>query len=187
MLSETELDPFFDAARHEAFRLEALPAYAVPVESAGLRAYLAGEPFEKSKAGEAFNEYVRSQVQAGVDWRRVRKVRGPLTEYERWECEWGYVVSERFGHHTFVLDLAETLSAPDLPDYDWWMFDERVVLRFHYDQHGAFLGADPLDGADQVAAHIAYRDAALAAAVPFPHYWAAHPQYWRENWLKARA
>ena len=56
MLSESDLDPFFDAVRHEAFRLEALPAYAVAVESAGLRAYLAGEPFQKSEAGQAFND-----------------------------------------------------------------------------------------------------------------------------------
>lgn len=58
MLSETELDPYFDAIRREAFRLEALPAYAMQVESAGLHAYLAGEPFQKSEAGQAFNEYV---------------------------------------------------------------------------------------------------------------------------------
>jgi Family of unknown function (DUF6879) len=187
MLSETELDPFFDAARREAFRLEALPAYAVTVESAGLSAYLAGEPFQKSDAGQAFNEYVRSQVAAGVTWRRVRVVRGPLTDYERWECEWGYTVSEEFGHHTFVLDLTETAHPPELPGYDWWMFDERVVLRFHYDHRGTFLGADPIDDPGQVAEHIRYRDAALTAAIPFLQYWAAHLQYWRQNWLKARS
>ena len=37
MLSETEFDPYLDSIQHEAFRLEALPAYAVPVESAGLK------------------------------------------------------------------------------------------------------------------------------------------------------
>lgn len=186
MLSESDLDPFFDAIRHEAFRLEALPAYALAVESAGLRAYLAGEPFQKSEAGQAFNDYVRGQVEAGVAWRRVRVVRSPLTDYERWECEWGYTVSEQHGHHTFVLDLAETADPPELPGYDWWMFDGRVVLRFHYDHQGGFLGADPIDEPGQVAEHIRYRDAALDAAVPFPQYWAAHPQFWRENWLKVR-
>ena len=33
MLTEAELDPYFDAIRREAFRLEALPAYAVSSES----------------------------------------------------------------------------------------------------------------------------------------------------------
>lgn len=186
MLREAELDPFFDTIRLEAFRLEALPAYAAPVESAGLRAYLAGEPFQKSQAGEAFNEYIRGQVEAGVTWHRVRVVRSPLSDYERWECEWAYTVSEEIGHHTFVIDLSETTDPPELPDYDWWMLDERVVLRFHYDASGGFLGADPLEDAGQLAEHRQYRDAALAAAVPFPEYWTAHPRYWRENWLEAR-
>jgi hypothetical protein len=186
MLSEAELDPYFDGIKREAFRLEALPAYAVEVESAGLSAYLAGEPFQKSEAGQAFNDYIRAQVEAGVTWHRVRVVRGPLTDYERWECEWGYTVSEEFGHRTFILDLSETPNPPKLPDYDWWMLDERAVLRFHYDASGAFLGADPLEDAGQLAEHRRYRDAALAAAVPFPDYWAAHPQYWRENWLETR-
>jgi hypothetical protein len=187
MLSEAELDPYFDAIEHEAFRLEALPAYAVPVESAALDAYLAGEPFQKSEAGQAFNEYVRSQVAAGVTWHRVRVVRSPLSDYERWECEWGYTLSEQSGHHTFILDLAETPDAPKLPDYDWWMLDERVVLRFHYASNGAFVGADPLEDASQLAEHRQLRDAALAAAIPFPRYWAAHPRFWRENWLESRA
>lgn len=185
MLTEAQLDPYFDEISHDAFRLEALPSYAVSVESSGLRAYLAGEPFQKSDAGQAFNEFVRGQVEAGVTWRRVRVVRGPLSDYERWECEWGYAVSDELGHHTYVLDLAEVTDAPQLPDYDWWMFDEKVVLRFTYDAAGAFVGADAIDDAGEVARHRAWRDSALVAAVPFSRYWAAHPQYWRQNWLRS--
>lgn len=66
------------------------------------------------------------------------------------------------------------------------MLDEQAVLRFHYDAGGAFLGADALEDPGDVANHKGYRDAALAAAVPFPPYWAAHRQYWRENWLRSR-
>jgi hypothetical protein len=186
MLTEADLDPYFDAIRTEAFRLEALPAYAVSSESSALHAYLAGEPYQKSEAGQAFKEFIRSQVEAGIAWHRVRVVRGPLSDYERWECEWGFTVNEELGYPTFILDLAETQHPPRLPDYDWWMLDERIVLRFHYDGNGAFLGADPLGEPDRVAEHRRYRDDALAAAVPFPRYWASHPQYWRENWLKAR-
>ena len=187
MLTEAELDPYFDGIRSEAFRLEALPSYAVSSESSALNAYLAGEPYQKSAAGQAFKEFIRAQVEAGITWHRVRVVRGPLSDYERWECEWGYTVNEELGYPTFVLDMSETAAPPDLPDYDWWMLDERVVLRFHYDGNGTFLGADALDEPDQVAGHRRYRDAAMAAAVPFPRYWAAHPQYWRENWLRMRA
>ena len=53
--------------------------------------------------------------------------------------------ARELGHRTFVLDLSETADPPQLPDYDWWMFDERVVLRFAYDGVGAFLGAEALE------------------------------------------
>ena len=186
MLTESELDPYFDAIRREAFRLESLPAYAVSSESASLRAYLAGEPYQRSDAGQAFKDYVRSQVEAGVRWHRVRVVRGPLSDYERWECEWGYTANEQLGYPTFVLDLSEAADPPELPGYDWWLLDEQIVLRFHYDGDGAFAGADVLDDPGEVAEHRGHRDAALAAATPFPQYWAAHPRYWRENWLRTR-
>jgi len=186
MLSESELDPYFDGIQREAFRLEALSSYAVSSESAGMRAYLAGEPYEKSDAGQAFKEYVRGQVESGVRWHRVRVVSGPLSDYERWEFEWGYTVNEQIGYPTFVLDLSEAADPPALPGYDWWMLDEQVVLRFHYDNNGAFVGADALGAPDELAEHQRFRDAALAAAIPFPQYWAAHPQYWRQNWLRMR-
>lgn len=76
MLTEAELDPYFDVIRREAFRLESLPAYAVSSESAGLGAYLSGAPFEVSRAGQAFKAFIRSQVEAGIRWHRVRVVRG---------------------------------------------------------------------------------------------------------------
>jgi hypothetical protein len=187
MLSEADLDPIFDDIHSEAFRLEALPAYDVSAESRDLRAYLTGEPFHKSEAGQAFHEWVRSQVEAGVTWHRVRVVRGPLSDYERWEFEWGYTWTEQYGHHTFVLDLTEVSQPPELPNYDWWMLDERLVLRFHYSDTGEFIGADRIDDPAEVAAHAGYRDAAVEASTPFPEYWAAHPQYWRENWLASRS
>ena len=183
MLSETELDPFFDEARTEWFRLEALHSYSVGAEQARLGAYLAGESYESVPEPTAWYEEIRRRTDEGVVYRKVRVVQGPLSEYERWELEWGYAGSERHGQRTFIIDLAETPQPPELPGYDWWMFDERVVLRFCYDDSGEFLGAEPIDDPGQVAAHVRYRDAALAAAACFPEYWKAHPQYWRENWL----
>jgi hypothetical protein len=185
MLSEAELDPFFDKARTEWFRLEALHSYTVDVEQPRLRAYLAGEPYESVPEPAAWYEEIRRRTDEGVAYRKVRVVCGPLGEYERWELEWGYTGSERHGQRTFIIDLAETRHPPQLPAYDWWMLDERVVLRFHYDDDGTFLGAVPIEDPGEVAEHVRHRDAALAVATRFPEYWKAHPQYWRENWLDA--
>ena len=187
LLNDAELDPFFEGAEREWFRLEALHSYRYPVETPRLRAYLAGEPYDPSAEPREWYDYIQRRVGQGVRFSKVRVLRGPLSEYERWECEWSYTPTERHGQRTFILDLAEVTVPPALPEYDWWMFDERVVLRMHYDEGGTFVGAEVIDDTAQVAAHRRHRDVALAAAVAFPDYWSGHPQYWRCNWLNAPA
>ncbi|CAJ64971.1 MULTISPECIES: DUF6879 family protein [Frankia] len=182
MLSESELDPLFNDARSEWFRLEGHHTYSTTVEQPRLHAYLAGEPYDQASEPTAWLAEIHDRVAGGLRFRKVRVLQGPLSAYERWECEWSYPATERAGQRTFVLDLAETPDPPALPDYDWWMFDERLVLRMHYDAAGNFVGGELLDDPIAAAAHVSFRDAALAAAVPFPAYWAGHPQYWRRNW-----
>jgi hypothetical protein len=182
MLAESDLAPFFDNARREWFRLEGLAEYAVDVEQERFRAYLAGEPYDPEGEPRAWYEEIRRRVAEGIVFRKVRILRGPLSEYERWECEWSYPATERAGQRTHVIDLAETPNPPQLPGYDWWMFDEAVVLRMHYADDGGFVGADEIRDPAEVAAHVRYRDAALRVAVPFPVYWHGHPHYHRQHW-----
>jgi hypothetical protein len=185
VLREDELDPIFDAAQWDVFRLEVQQTYAVEVESPRLRSYLNGEPYDRGAEPTAWYDYIQGWTNRGITFRKVHVVRSPLSEYLRFECEWSYTATEKRGQRSYILDLAETPDPPPLPDYDFWMFDERTVLRFHYNYAGGFVGAELLAEADAVR-HVGYRDAALAASVPFPDYWVAHPQYWRENWLVTR-
>jgi len=179
LLTEAEFDACFDNARFEAFRLEALAEYVVPVETPRFRAYMAGEPYDPDSEPAEWYGYIRDRTATGMAVRKVRVVEGPLGDYERWECEWSYTATERIGQRTYILDAAEVPVLPQLPDYDWWMFDRSCVVRLDY-ADGVFVGAERL--ADHlVAEHIRYRDEALAAACPFPDYWATHPQHWREN------
>lgn len=185
MLSEAELDPFFDSTKRDLFRLECLSTYDVEVESPRLSSYLAGEPYDPAGEPTAWYDEIQGWTDAGIAFRKVRIVRSPLNRYLCFECEWSYTATERHGQRTYILDLAEVERPPELPDYDYWMFDEQVVLRFRYDDAGQFVGAERLPDSE-VAKHVAYRDAALRAAVAFPAYWERHPEYWRENWLAAR-
>ncbi|MFC9065602.1 MULTISPECIES: DUF6879 family protein [Streptomyces] len=43
----------------------------------------------------------------------------PLSEYERWECEWPCTATDG-GQRTFMIDRSEVDAAPELP-FDWWM------------------------------------------------------------------
>jgi hypothetical protein len=185
VLSESDLDPFFDQAASDWFRFEAHRTYNATFEQSRLRAYIAGEPYDPSSEPRQWLDYIRQRVTQGISFSKVRVVSSPLTAYERWECEWSYPATEHAGQRTFILDLAEVPQPPPLTDYDWWMFDNTTVLRMHYDDNGAFVGAEDIVDPTLVTEHVHHKDVALEMSSPFHDYWAAHPQYWRQNWVDA--
>lgn len=180
MTRDVDLRQLRTAATNSVFRLEMLSAYDTASETDSLRAYLAGEP-KISLTTSGWNDFIRAKVETGVAWTKVHVCRSPLSDYERWAFEWPCADTELAGQRLAILDLAEVIDPPALPDYDFWMYDETIVVRMVYDEAGRYLGNERLPD-DCAAAHVVYRDAALAAATPYPEYWAAHPQYWRANW-----
>lgn len=121
-------------------------------------------------------EFMAEQVAAGKRFYRVRIVASPLNEYLRYEFGWGYPHYEKRGSEVFVLDVTERGRPDGLPDEDFYLLDDERVLRMHYDDEGIFLGASYAP-AEELPRYRRYRDLGMAAAVPFPEYWAAHPEY----------
>jgi hypothetical protein len=183
VLSESDLAPFFDHAASDWFRFEAHREYTVAFEQPRLHAYLAGELYDPSSEPTQWLEEIQRRVSEGITFRKVRVLSAPLAAYERWECEWSYPATERAGQRTFILDLAATPERTQPTDYDWWMFDNTTVLQMHYSGDGTFGGAEILDDPEIIAEHVRHKEVALTTSVPFGDYWAAHPQYWRQNWV----
>ncbi len=183
-ITDAELDVLWDGLEREAFRLETLDRYAVPGEAGTVRRYLAGAPHEKTEFVRSWADYVADMVASGVTYHRVHVVQSPLSDYLRYEFEWGYAEYARRGERAYILDTAEVLQPDGVPDYDFWLLDNTHVIRMHYEPSGAFLGAELLPGS-ALDEHRYARDIALAHAVPFEQWWADHPRYWRENWRGA--
>ncbi len=115
---------------------------------------------------------VGDAVQAGKRIYRVHILARPLTDYLRFELGWGYRRNMTAGEEFFILDTTGRENPiPDAPDF--WLFDERTVGTMSYDGEGAYLGTDFL-GEDHLPRFLAYRDTAMAAAVPFTAWWATH-------------
>jgi Family of unknown function (DUF6879) len=185
VLTEVELETLFDDFTHTAFRMETLPRYTVDSETQRLRRYLDGEPLEIEAGTREWLEFMAAEIRSGKRWHKVHILRSPPSQYLRFECEWGYAVSARYGQEVYILDEAERPRPGTIPDEDFWLFDEDTVARLHYDDEGHFLGADLADGTD-VPRYRGYRDLAVDAAEPFASWWARHPEYRRENWLGSR-
>ncbi|WP_412540191.1 hypothetical protein R8Z50_30900 [Longispora sp. K20-0274] len=178
MLSPAEFGALFDDFQHSAFRVELLPQYLVPEEAEEFRAYRAGEP-QPGNLEDPWWEYLRSRSVEGRPLSRVHVVTSPLTDYLRYEFEWGYATSVRHGERISILDLAMVDYAGPMPDFDFWLFDDKLGVRMHYAPDGSYEHATLLAPGD-IPNLIHFRESLLAAAVPFADYWAAHPEFHRD-------
>lgn len=99
MLTITELDETISSARRSLFRLEILDRYEVPIDGSDFAVYLAGgsQPYNPNKL--AWQEYLRAERAAGIWRHRVHLIDTThgLTDYLRYECEWGYTATTAAG------------------------------------------------------------------------------------------
>ncbi len=180
MLDEQELGDYIDSRfTRVLFRLETLDLYDVASNGDEYTRYLAGEMKPNCERKKPWMEHIRGEVARGLHTYRVHVVRSPLNDYLRFEFEWGYVYNARAGEHIRILDLAERPKPADLLDEDFWLIDDREVLRMHYSEDGKYLGAK-IAPEEVVPRYQAAKDAAWSGAVDFADYWDAHPGYWRD-------
>ncbi|MEU0376750.1 DUF6879 family protein [Streptomyces cyaneofuscatus] len=163
---------WFEDFEREAFRLETLDDYSQSGGVDAYQAFLAGEPQPEDYATADWMTTVGNAVQSGRRIHRVHILARPLTDYLRFELSWGYRRNMTAGEEFFILDTTDQENPiPQAPDF--WLFDERVISAMKYDGAGKFLGSD-LIGEDRLPEFLAYRDAALAQAVPFTDWWAKY-------------
>lgn len=149
-----------------AFRLEARQTYSNDAEDAAVARFLSGDA--PTLTFDWSIPKIEAQVAAGRRQTTVRVVKEPPTDYTRWELS----VFPQFvaaGEDIRILTVAHEASPPDLPEHDFWLFDDREVWRMHYDERHRFTGAELLDeGA--LGDHLRWRDTALARSVRFEVY-----------------
>jgi hypothetical protein len=150
-----------------AFRLETLDQYAVGYEEEAMRRFLAGQPVDPGFIA-AWLEQVAAATSAGRQMQRVHVVTEPLSDYLRYEMD-GYRHSVAAGEDVRVLPRPMA-HALEVPEQDFWLFDDGPVARMHYDEQGRFLGAEFVEEADVVARYCRWRDVAWEAATPYARY-----------------
>lgn len=107
-------------------------------------------------------------IRAGKTMRRVRAVTRPLTDYTRWEFAWGFAYNVRAGEDIRILDVTGRPGLT-LPDHDFWLFDDRHVVKLLYRPDGTQIGRELAERPD-LGSYLTWRDAAWEQAVPFADY-----------------
>ena len=181
MLDLASVGALFEShCTRSAFRMEVMDRYDVVTDGDDVARYLAGEQAPDAAAKGPWLEQLRHDAAAGKRWSRVHVLQPPLSDYLRYECEWGYVYNAAAGENIKILDLSEQDRPDALIEQEFWILDDACVLRMHYDDAGSFLGGEVLP-AGELPRYRAARDAAWAAAEPFDPWWARHPEHHRAN------
>jgi hypothetical protein len=159
---------YFRDFTSSAFRLELHPVYTMPQEAEEIRRFQAGEkPPDDYHYG--WLDTVADARRVGKTMRRVRVVHRPLTDYIKYEFEWGFTYNVTAGEDIRVLDLTGQ-AGPELPDHDFWLFDDATVVKMLYRQDGTQIGRELIRDPD-LSSYLNWRDAAWQAATPFSDYW----------------
>ncbi|MGW6095057.1 DUF6879 family protein [Streptomyces sp. NPDC055157] len=174
-----DLIPFAEAAHlftefeHTAWRLETRQGYASDRNSPKWQRWQAG----KDVAAEPFDAWrlnVQRATGQGKRFERVRLVDDPLTEGQHFLLT---TASSNVAAGEDIRNLYRTDAARlGLPDFDFWLFDSRILARFVFDEDdttvGVVLTEDPADvlaacQARDAAWHHAIRTADFARTVRF--------------------
>jgi hypothetical protein len=152
---------YFRDYEHSAWRLEVQPTYAVPKEQPSIARFLAGEP-KPADHNAAWHVTVGNNIAAGKTMGRVRVVRRPLTEYQRYQLAWGIPGNIDAGEDIRVLDLTERDLG--LPDHDFWLFDEVTVVHLNFAPDGTLIDRELIEQ-PELGKYLHWRDIAIANSV----------------------
>ncbi|MFI1863622.1 DUF6879 family protein [Streptomyces jumonjinensis] len=162
-LTAPELQPFpsvshmFHEFRHTAWRLETRRGYASDRKSPLWQQFLDGQDITGDPPN-AWRQNVATQVALGKRIERVRILDEPATEgqqFLRARAATNIAAGEDIRHLTRA--RAQELR---LPDFDFWLFDSRTLVRFAFDEEDTTLGVYVTEDPAEVLATCQARDAA---------------------------
>ena len=158
-----ELQPFasvshlFREFRHTAWRLETRRGYASDRKSPLWPRFQAGEDVANEPAN-AWRQNVAEQTAVGKRFERVRLFDNPPTQGQEFllvRAPSNVAAGEDIRY--LARDQAREQR---LPDYDFWLFDSKIVVRFAFDDEDTTLGVYVTEDPAEVLAACQARDAA---------------------------
>ncbi|MFJ2266547.1 DUF6879 family protein [Streptomyces sp. NPDC087849] len=167
-----EIVHLFEEFDHTAWRLETQRGYATDRVSRNWARFQRGESLGYDPSSP-WHASVREKTQQGKVFARVRLVDAPPTEGQRFLLASGLANVEagediRNLHRTDAQRIG-------LPEFDFWLFDSRLLARFHIDDQGVTSGVELIDDAPAVLRACQARDAAWHHAVPTKEFQAQVP------------
>ncbi|MDX2891938.1 hypothetical protein PV439_11350 [Streptomyces scabiei] len=167
LLDGDEWRAMFRGIESEAWRLETLPQYLVPQESAEIEAFRAGRRIDPHTYSSPYTEDLKRLRGEGKRKGRVHILTKPLSEYLRFEFSRYYVPHAVAGEDIRILDVTAREN-PLRGVQDFWLFDRSTVVLMHYEADGTQVSRELYEG--DPAPYVEYQRIAEAESVPFLEY-----------------
>ncbi|UQI49157.1 hypothetical protein M1P56_01970 [Streptomyces sp. HU2014] len=172
MIPFEEAAHLFEEFEHTAWRLETRRGYASDRVSPKWERFQHGETLGY-EPDHPWHAGVRRQTDEGKRFERVRLVDDPPTEGQR------FLLASGLGNVEAGEDIRNMYRAEarrlGLPDYDFWLFDSRIVMKFVIDDQDETLGVYLLKDAATVVHACQVRDKAWHYAIPTVEFQAQVP------------
>ncbi len=127
-------DKFLDQCKQEAFKVEVLQDYYAHDKGPSLDAWLAGDRqksldiIRKQGPGKWHEDYAKRSIRKI----RLHIVEEPYTPYIEWEIElYKLIIIPYTGEEVSLVPQAD-VSNLDIPDGDFWIFDDKRVVQYRY-------------------------------------------------------
>lgn len=169
-LTEAEFDQLLGSFDRSAFRLETRDVYALGYERADFERFLTGSPVPPPEVDwwRPWLDQIATFTRQGKTISRVRVVRQPPTDYQRWElwaAPWHAEAGEQISYMPRY--WAKRIGLP--LDYDWWLLDEERLIVMRFDDDGESVSDELVTDPEIVAKHLEWRDLAVRNATPAAH------------------
>jgi hypothetical protein len=171
LIDREEFWQLFQTYEHAAFRLESLEHYSVDGEEDSLAAFVAGDPVDESWIID-WAAVIKPGIDAGKRFERVRVVSEPHSDYTRYSLDQARL-NVSIGEDIRYLSRSQA-QALGLPTEDFWLFDSKLVLLFHFDDTGRVTRRELIDDPTEVVKRNYWRDVAWHYAIGRQQYAAAH-------------
>ncbi|MGY3680243.1 DUF6879 family protein [Streptomyces sp. TE33382] len=167
LLDGEEWRAMFQGIQTEAWRLETLPQYLVPQESAEIEAFREGKRVDPRTYSSPYTESLKRLKGEGKRKGRVHVLTQPLSEYLRFEFSRYYAPHALAGEDIRILDVTAREN-PLQGVQDFWLFDRSTVVLMNYEKDGTQISRELYKG--DPAPFIEYQKIAEAEALPFLEY-----------------
>jgi len=167
LLVDKEFENLFTAFQKIAFRWERLESYRVNSEVEYFEYYIHKGVCLADDCSNDWIKVVENANRQGKAIQRVRLLPEEIGDYLRFEIDCGYIYSAEQGEKIYFIPQNIANSLKNIPDYDFWLFDDKILVKMNYDNEGNFLGAEKIKNEHEIRKSLMAKNALIKNSILF--------------------